>query len=157
MIDKLAHWRIREPIGKIKDNYPFDGSYKKLLGQSNYYVFAITQYEGMQPKIVSQALSQLLAHIAQTSQSGHFQYKIIVGNKSFEYATFLEFTKTLIQHASNIQTPWYWDDIHGIIELGENSILIQPESDGMDIVIYISGKYSKETFFNLTSWFSKVN
>lgn len=140
----MTTWYIREPSGEINDDYPFDNSFKKNFKAKKVFTITLSQDDGMNPEVIGPKLSQILSALGEKIKNYHDQrYTLEFERDKKTYDKYTDFSDALLDEANNIETPWYWDGTRGLIESREVSLLVQPETDGMDIAIYIAGDDAK--------------
>ena len=137
--NKMDKWNIRMPYGKITSEYPFDDSYKKILGNRGVIVFALTQEEGMRPDLIAPQVERILGQIRSAINDESKKTLIMKGKEKIETDSVENFTEKLKSYADDLQSAWYWDGVKGVINSSQVDVLIQPESDGMEIAVYTSG------------------
>lgn len=146
----MTDWYIREPSGEVSDDYPFDDSFKKYLKEKKVFVIAVSQEQGMRPEAIGIKLSHVLMALNERIKGYRSQhYTVIIDREKKSYERFSDFADVLKGEASKIETPWYWDGVKGLIESREASLLIQAETDGMDIAIYIAGDDAEQLSLTL--------
>lgn len=149
------NWYIREPQGLIKGDYPFSQKYKRLIGAEETRVFALTQDEGMKPENISGMFSEILNEVQDILGDLKECKYLVITEKTNELDGWNEWSDYLLDNSRDIKGVWYWDGLLATAEKADLHLLIQPESDGMDIVIYLSGDKASDGYNQLVSWFGR--
>jgi hypothetical protein len=142
----MSKWYLREPSGLITRHYPFDRSYREVFKDEKVLAFVLTQDVGMQPSMIRTMVQAVLRELAAESFEEFFWHE---GKEAWQLDSMTDLTEKLLKASGNAESAWYWDETSALLKGKELSVLLQPESDGMDIALYMQGEKAETTFESL--------
>lgn len=143
----MAEWRVRNPRGLVsRKEYGFDDFAWEHLNSNELYVLALTSDVGMDPNKIAPRVKSVIDSLLGVLQE--LNEKPITKETNLKQNDDISKVE-LDDLAKSIESPWYWDGVFLKVTSPGSVIIVQPESDGTEIGIYMAGKAAASIYENI--------
>ncbi len=152
--------KFRLPAGKIsKIDYQFDQTAWDYFGtDEDLHCLVAISGDAMEPRSVKETADLMLAGLqkALVASSSDWAGNWIAFERNQENAG-EPLDAALTDAILNLESPWYWDGLLFASSAPGIKILLQPESDGIDVALYLSGEKATQVFNSLKANLQEEN
>jgi hypothetical protein len=150
----MTNWKIREEVGKIeKKNYGFDTFAWKHFDTGTLYVASISYWDAIDSAEINAKARSIINKICEAMDIT--PVTLIIKSKKPQSELSVD-ERDVSKIAEDLNSAWYSDELYVEAQGVDCKAIVQPEGDGADICIYISGDEAEKVFNKVHSELEKL-